>query len=187
MCCCKCLVEKHAQNLPTSFAAISKYPLEYRKAIFINLTPKQKVNVWTDRLGKVAGNIKLTKKQHVLLDKFIKDLSPAVYDKNIERGLSISDKTLKSIFGETLAGNIFASLSPIQVLKENQTRSIVFGIDGIHQKSAETSVIEDCECSTESDYCGLQDCEKPGWPPCWDSTTGCGTAWIYPCDGMCEW
>ena len=63
MCCCKCLVEKHAQNLPTSFAAISKYPLEYRKAIFINLTPKQKVNVWTDRLGKVAGNIKLTKKQ----------------------------------------------------------------------------------------------------------------------------
>ena len=64
MCCCKCLVEKHAQNLPTSFAAISKYPLEYRKAIFINLTPKQKVNVWTDRPDPEVEDVWLKEIQH---------------------------------------------------------------------------------------------------------------------------
>lgn len=176
-------VEEHADNLPTSFAAISKYPVQYRKAIFRKLTPKQKANVWSDRLRKVPGNILLTKKQHALLGKIIKNLSPAVFDKNADRDF-ISDKTLKSVFGETKAGNIFASLRPVQEMRESQLRSILYGMNRV-VSSYEVGILQTCSCSQSSDYCGLDhECTTNPSNRC-STSDGCGTFWLYDCDGVC--
>lgn len=42
-----------------------------------------------------------------------------------------------------------------------------------------------CNCSTSSDWCdssSINECEKKS---CDDSTYGCGTIWIYSCNGVC--
>lgn len=42
-----------------------------------------------------------------------------------------------------------------------------------------------CNCSTSSDWCdssSINECEKKS---CEDSTYGCGTIWIYSCNGVC--
>lgn len=150
-------VEEHADNLPTSFASISIYPEEYRKAIFIKLSTEQKANVWTERLQEIVDYTTLNKNQHTLLGEIIKKLSPAVFDKNVNNDV-INDKTLKSVFGETLAANIFSSLSPVQDLKESKTKSFVYEMNRIVQKNNGVSVNSmppDCTCSTASDYCGV--------------------------------
>lgn len=51
----------------------------------------------------------------------------------------------------------------------------------------------DCECSTESDWCGsfcptcpLVQCKASAWPiTCIPTYSGCGTWWQYGCNGMC--
>lgn len=181
-------VEENADNLPTSFSSISNYPEEYRKAIFIKLSSEQKANVWTERLQEIADNITLNKKQHSLLGEIIKKLSPAVFDKNVDSYV-INDKTLKGVFGETLAANIFSSLSPVQVVKKSIAKPFVYEMNQIVQKNKNNEVSvnfipPDCSCSTSSDYCGVTwDCETI--VPCYDSDYGCGTIWLYGCDGLC--
>lgn len=181
-------VEEHADNLPTSFASISKYPAEYRKAIFIKLSADQKANIWSERLQEIVDNMTLNKKQHSLLGEIIKKLTPAVFDKNAGSDV-INDRTLKSVFGETLAANIFSSLSPVQDVKENQTKSIVYEMNQIlrNDEVSVSSMPPDCGCSSSSDYCGLgHDCAT-GYPhSCFDSEAGCGTFWMYSCDGLCD-
>lgn len=181
--------EEHADNLPTNFAAITEYPLEYRRAIFSKLTPEQKANVWTKKLSEVLNNVDLNREQHRLLEYVIENINPDLFDKNKEKNLIVGDNTLKKVFGETLAGNIFSKLNSMEELKENQAKSIVYGINIIGQTNdvvTASTGTADCGCSSSSDYCGAtNDCSTGGAWTCEESDWGCGSLWRYGCDGRC--
>lgn len=180
--------EEHADNLPTSFEAITEYPIEYRRAIFSRLTPDQKANVWIKKLREVLNNVDLNRAQHRLLEHVIEKINPDIFDKNKEKYLIVADNTLKNVFGETLAGNIFSKLSSMQELKESQAKSIVYGMSSITQTNGGVSAssVADCGCSSSSDYCGVTvDCSTGGAWTCEESDWGCGTLWSYSCDGRC--
>ncbi|WP_425465096.1 bacteriocin fulvocin C-related protein [Nonomuraea longispora] len=53
-----------------------------------------------------------------------------------------------------------------------------------HRSLSAAGVLVDCECSVQSNYCGIiWPCSA--LPSCTASYDGCGTLYKYPCDGMC--
>ena len=61
-------------------------------------------------------------------------------------------------------------------------REIFAQIGGPEPVARRNHVATDCSCSRESDYCSLS-CAGNG---CTTSDYGCGTLWVYSCNGLCR-
>jgi hypothetical protein len=70
------------------------------------------------------------------------------------------------------------------VFKKSEAVALFVELGGDEPKShhAKPSDTPACTCSHDSDWCVSYDCYSN---QCKSSPTGCGTMWLYPCDGLC--
>lgn len=169
----------HRGTLPTSLAEISKYDMFYRKAIYHELSFPQRRELWREHLsGFLRPDVKLTDEQRSMVEYTVDHLEtlvvPEAEAKKAHAAAGLEPTHLESVFGDSLAHAIFATLGP-----EDPPRLAI-------PKDSTTSgkPLDPCTCSTGSDWCtGI-------WNTCISvlcgmTDSGCGTLWCWACVGQC--
>jgi hypothetical protein len=169
-------------KLPRTYDELAPYPLAYRRAIFVELTPAERSTMWCEHLAgyraglggglspdqvKVLGSAMRLAHDHAMFTP----RSPGRAQR--EKALSDLREAAITAFGNKEAKALLATLGPAHV---NVTPA---GCPG-------------CECSTQDDYCWPAHCCPSSCgtsaqtclcsPP---DSGGCGTFWSYDCNGMC--
>lgn len=178
-----------------SYTGIASLPEAYQRVVFVNATAIQKSQIWKDYLTTYLYRENLlTEVQKEHLSSFIKTIDKRLFiDKNLP---SEFEAEVKEIYGFELARKMFSTLG-----YENQNRKKIDSDKPVKTISKDvkvskvnyTEILADCGCSTSSDWCpdsvvgawefectsGANDCVDD------DSDWGCGTLWLYNCNGDC--
>jgi hypothetical protein len=107
-------VEEHRGALPSTYEAISRFPMQYRKSIFSASPPRVKSSLWKDHISRyIVVHASMTLEQRSVLDEMMHFLSEDLYEKSgelpqaaIEVAQRIMDKTVDA-FGVDEAELIF--------------------------------------------------------------------------------
>jgi hypothetical protein len=173
-------------KLPRTYDDFVRYPLAYRRAIFVELPAAQRSNMWCEHLAsyRASKGAGLSQGQMTVLDSAMRlARDHAMFTPGppgrAQREKALPDLTEAAIaaLGKDEAIALLATLGPVQV-----NVMALAGCPG-------------CECSTQSDWCTPghccrnYDCDNQwGGRTCWCSSGGgCGTFWAYDCDGMCAY
>jgi hypothetical protein len=164
-------IEVMGARLPTTLAAISKYPVAYRRAIYGTLTSAQRVAVWREHLESFLSSHEALSPHKQLFVILVMErldvlLNPDDRDSKALRELQAR---ATEVLGPDLSLRVMANLGPIQ--------TSVFGVS----PSGEAGGLF-CSCSSVSDTCPNK-CHKGG---CIPVQGGCGMFWLFSCDGYCE-
>ena len=149
-----------------------KYGDYEQSLIFQQMDEDQQKAVWVDRLTKEAKLYKGEKKSILL--KMADKLSKGNYDP------SQDEKVVKKLFGMVEAKRI---LTTLRLPNESNIATKFINKYG----STKVDAVFFCgSCSTESDWCsGYQEsCQAVS---CQTYYRGCGTLWLYWCNGNCNW
>src|SRR5688572_20533215 len=104
-------------NLPTKLSGFSEHEVAYRKAIYNLITVEQRRELWREHLTSFLGPAsRLTAAQQKVLQGAIARLDeyvdlPAKAQAAIKRD-GLTPKRLRTLFGDSLAAAIFATLGP---------------------------------------------------------------------------
>jgi hypothetical protein len=159
--------------LPDTYATFAKYPLTFRREIFVASAPEVRSRLWTTHLDQFrAARPSLTPKQHKVLD----DARALVAQHEIWEPERAADTTRLSAlrtaaieaFSEPEAYAAIATLGPAPAARTQR---------------ATTGTTDTCPCATTDGWCGDLHC-YPG--NCDYRPSGCGTVWVEPCDGTCS-
>ncbi|RYZ17718.1 MAG: hypothetical protein EOO70_01130 [Myxococcaceae bacterium] len=164
-------VEANANQLPTVYAEFARYSMTYRKAIFSSLSPEARSELWKQHYKQyLDAHPDLNKAQVEFIQEALAALSPALFTKSAAPASGNTvQATLKekatALFGAEEARRLLATLGP--------------------PEQREGSVADaNCSCSTASDYCyPLTFCTLG--TSCTYTAWGCGTNWVYACNGDC--
>jgi len=180
-------VESHRAELPTTYEGLSAYPVNQRRAIFRAATPETRSEFWRSHLEQyVADHPALTEKQVEVIQQALR-LATVEQFGVIDRSKSGArpptpdlvdlDKEIRAAFEPAQAGEIFAVLGKPG---EGGVAGLVIvrhGSPGV----SDAGTIQ-CSCSSSSDWCsGSYSCATANC----GQTGGCGTLWLYTCDGVC--
>ncbi|GAB3816548.1 bacteriocin fulvocin C-related protein [Micromonospora zhanjiangensis] len=167
-------VQANLDRLPEHYSEITRYPMEYRRAIFSKLSPSARSRFWLEHLGRYrAGHPDLSPEQHRVLNQAVDTFSDeAVFQDlrqaGVDQRLTALAEAAVAAFGETEAAALVATLGPGEPARST------------------TAMVPDCECSTSNDWCKVWSSGSrcytvrcPGW-------YGCGTGGIYWCNGYCS-
>lgn len=173
------------EPLPRSYEDLLTYRSEVRPIVYSRLDPVQRSAVWTAHLERyITDHPELTTDQTAVLYEALDLVSdPTVFaaSPTDEAWDSVAGERVRSLegrireaFSQEVARSIFASLgdSPEPT-----------GLVPLKRAIGAASVIPVCSCSTASDWCGLNKhclvstCER--------QSSGCGTLWVYTCNGLC--
>jgi hypothetical protein len=172
-------------NLPTTLNGFSEHELAYRKAIYNLITIEQRRELWREHLTSFLGPAsRLTAGQQEVLQGAIARLDeyvdlPAKAQAAIKRD-GLTPQRLRTLFGDSLAVAIFATLGP--PAERSRVATAVDGAVATLTGKTDSPQGGDCECSTESDWCVGSSCRPL---PCMYKL-GCGTFWCHICDGLCS-
>ncbi|MBY8885327.1 bacteriocin fulvocin C-related protein [Streptomyces sp. PTM05] len=162
---------RNKDHLPQRYDDIITYPMAYRRAVYAQLPTNARAQCWTEHLERNRPR-DVTGDQRAVLDSAKAMLStPAVLaiprTPAVSARLEAFHRKALAAFGPAKAGALFATLGPA-----DRTEGTV-------------SPDETCTCTTESNWCD-------NWNPCsfkYDNCTvtngGCGSYWLYDCDGIC--
>lgn len=163
--------EANQKQLPQHYAAVVQYPVEYRRAIFAKSSPQVRSALWLEHLRSYQTiHPHLSSAQIQVIDRAAATFADeAIFEKgpstDVDRRLTSLREAAVAAFGETEASALLATLGPVE------------------QTEPSAALVPDCECSTSSDWCGSY-CFVPN-PPC-PGWIGCGSGWIYWCNGYCR-
>ncbi len=149
---------------------IIQYPIESQRVIFASKTSEEKSEIWKDKLNISMQNTSFNVVQQELLMELYNQLTPNLFVPNSNENRKFYEFHKIWI---TKAINEF----PFFLIK-----GIVTTIDDNGFVLAPPNP-NDCDCSKSSDWCPSR--TKCLGPSCNSSSTGCGTLWIYACDGKC--
>ncbi|MBF6175168.1 bacteriocin fulvocin C-related protein [Nocardia blacklockiae] len=161
-------VHAHRDNLPRTYEQVVEYPLSYRRQIFDAHTPQVRSTLWTDHLAHFRStHTDFTPAQREVLDRAAELLGKeSTFDGHdrapVRARLGDLKKAAIDAFGPDRAYAAIGILGPA-------TREI----------AANT-----CPCATTDGWCGDQHCYPAS--DCEFTRSGCGTAWVEPCDGRCS-
>ena len=177
-------VEANRTALPQRYEAVTSLPMSYRREIFKASSPRVRSQFFVQQLARyrtdhAAG---LTAEQTAVLDRGIALFSNrhmfaphGLTDRDHLALGALRDDSIRA-FGAGEARALFASLTPPAALG--------------HAISADASTRfakddwDDCTCSNASDYCsGDLQCDQGDF--CDHTDGGCGSGWLYDCDGLC--
>ncbi|WP_163505214.1 bacteriocin fulvocin C-related protein [Fodinicola acaciae] len=157
-------VAANRANLPTSYDEVTAYPMAHRQAIFSALAPQTRRQLWAEQLARYeAAHRELDAAQRAVLAEAKRALSIAFDDRLSQRDHATLDR---------LRTNAIAA----------------YGDDGAHAlvgrlgAPEQATILDDCTCSTASNWCGGTLYCDQYCPP---TGIGCGTMMTYPCDGKC--
>ncbi|MFD5074286.1 bacteriocin fulvocin C-related protein [Streptomyces sp. NPDC058371] len=154
----------HRAELPTTYDDVVAYPLSYRRAIHEALPAKTRSGLWAEHLRRFkSSRPELTAAQHRVVDRAL-DLAadPATFEGEPPAELTELGRTARETFGVDEARAMLAVLGPA---------------------ADAWAPAPNCECNKVDVYCGWSgDCVDDG---CHHTSTGCGSLYIYPCNGLC--
>ncbi|HLU87828.1 MAG TPA: bacteriocin fulvocin C-related protein [Taishania sp.] len=144
------------------------------KVIFNAFTPEESAEVWKYRLLQIKENGKWSKEQYQLFDICINEILNANFFQSYPVELKEFELEIQKLFDEQTAYEIFCTFNDLKLNK-----SI----------SESTGLSVSCECSTESDWCGVGETGR-NRSKCVAKSgcgggRGCGTLWRYSCSGNC--
>lgn len=156
---------------------LASMPDVYHRPIFRVLSANQQVAIWHDKLTQALEIVK-TEDEKSHIRSLYNFLSSDIYahPERIDQYRSTflqawEDKAIK-MFGMEDAGNLVSSL-------ENYSKSIN------NENNAKVEQVVYCNCSQVSNWCApFVKCKATS---CVYSSSGmgCGTAWLYSCNGRC--
>ena len=153
------------------------YDVQMQKEIFRRLPAERKSFVWREKFQSFQNSRNLSNKQVTFVESLIEITSPAFFDRAIDETLN---KELKKLITEGL--NYFDDRKLLLIMTElgdeisiKTSRAIGGGFN------------VSCECSLASDWCDFlgSSRSKCGGDCVSVSSGGCGTFWVYDCDGRC--
>jgi len=154
----KAIARKRAQD--QAYTNLSALPLVARRDAFRAMTNEQRSSLWRTHLTKALNERELTGPQRSIVAQTIAVANPEFF---VRHG-SLDALNIKDNFTGKDAREIFAQLGGPPPLNHHVIMSPA------------------CECSHTSDYCGTN-CFGNG---CTASDYGCGSLWVYSCDGLCR-
>jgi hypothetical protein len=181
-------VDAHKSEIPRTLDGLSRFPLNYRRAIYSALTPEERSRLWQEQFERILERDDLTDNQRDVVLEAIQLATPDLFSslKNRHNPARLQDrervaafeKKAREVFGKTGAGDLFARIGPADVeygvIRPRGTAPIEKGLE----KAA------GCSCSDSSDYCSSAfNCQSGG---CTLIRDECGTLWTYDCDGQCQ-
>lgn len=158
-------------NLPFAYDDFSKYPIDYRREIYRELTPATRSKLWVEHLQRYRReHSDLSADQQDLLNEAVATASnPATFTRAKSRPTTDDERferRAKASFGTNEAHDLFATLGPSSPSRSDSATAAL------------------CSCSIASDYCWA--IETSCYPsPCGGTLDGCGTFYNYPCNGDC--
>lgn len=165
-------VETNRDTLPETYDEITRYPMIYRRAIYSDLSTMGKSKFWVAHIDHFRNTHPvLTGPQLRAVDRFHALISdPDVFEPlntPVEEAEHVN-ALARAAFPEDVATLLVSTLGP---------EPIFVGV-------AEDAIAPGCECTHLSDWCGDGFyCEYRGNECAFQD--GCGTAGLYPCDGVC--
>lgn len=164
-------VGANKNNLPATYSEFSRYPSDYRREIYRELTPARRSRLWIEQIQQYKdAHPNLTVDQLDILEEATATVSDQATTATIDRSKSTaSDEAFsrrsKAAFGDD-AGTLFANLGPAP------------------QVQTSTSALALCGCSIVSpaNACFI----GCGPAPCGANNLGCGLFYQYRCDGDCD-
>ncbi|MFE7853380.1 bacteriocin fulvocin C-related protein [Streptomyces sp. NPDC057403] len=162
-------VKSHRDALPTAYDDVVAYPESYRRAIHEALPAKARSRLWTEHLRRYdEARPGLSADQRTVLRR-ARALAgePATFEGAPPAELREVGEAARAAFGPDEARALLAVLGPSTAVT----------------RSAAALPPPNCGCSIVDGYCGWTDpCVRGG---CTTTRTGCGSLWIYPCNGLC--
>ncbi|MBG0816090.1 bacteriocin fulvocin C-related protein [Planomonospora sp. ID82291] len=172
-------VQENRANLPRTYNAFSAYSLEYRRAIFAELSPEECSTLWTAHVKEYRdAHPGMTPEQNKVIEFAVELFGDAttftvpVAEGTYQKVQSLGESAIAS-FGKDEARALVANLGPQPV----RTKPASVRPDGLALDSA-------CTCKVSDDWCGQYERCRGGAYGC-GQHRGCGTGWIFICDGMC--
>lgn len=171
-------VNANKDRLPRTYSEITKYSVEYRRAIYDALPPSTRSTLWREHLRRYrAAHPELTEEQETALSRLEEYASlestftaPRTEGSAARRTDERIHAALVGAFGAREAYAIAASLGPDEGSGPGEAGALAPA----------------CSCSTASDYCsGTSYCRAVSGQ-CHIQTSGCGALWQYRCNGLCH-
>jgi hypothetical protein len=154
---------------------IVQFPMESQRVIFASKTPTEKSEIWKDKLYNNIKNSSFTKEQLNVLLELYQVITPELFMPNSKERIAFNDFNKKWMVKAR-------SLFPYFVIK-----GIVTNLNDDNIIDGPGNPNQNCNCSIESDWCSSS--WKCSYPPdgCNSRALGCGTLWLYSCDGRCKY
>ncbi len=157
---------------------------EDQRTYYNNLPAERKLALWSQKLDQVIDLDIWNSEQQNLLLQLQRELSLELFkngslaEKNFKEKFEPDwSSSARKNFAGQLAGEIVQNLGNLSISSTGNTMKIAIPGGGGSQK-------EVCECSHFSSYCGFKGwCQSSG--SCEFMLSGCGTLWLFACDGMC--
>jgi hypothetical protein len=158
-------VQANKDKLPTSYAAVIGYPMEYRRAIFQASPPAVRSRLWVDHFAQYRA--------------VHPSLSPA------------QSKVLAAASALAADVRLFGGAPDARVTALEEASTSAFGLAENHSligalgpNPRPDSPANDCDCEAGagSPYCWGDPCE---WYGCSYTSSGCGPLWLSQCTGNC--
>jgi hypothetical protein len=169
-------VAHNADNLPTEYDHLAQFSVTYRRAIFHALSPAARNSLWQQHFQRyLAAHPTLSPEQVAFVKMAQSRMSPMLFSddqsmapsKELTAVASELESRATTLFAESEIHALLANLGPIAVSEPS--------VEGVA-----------CECSRSSDYCSNRGsgyrCTASN---CDYKSSGCGTFWSYPCNGIC--
>jgi hypothetical protein len=108
-------VRAHSGDLPTLYDQLASYPMSHRRAIFANLAPEARADLWREQLSRFQAERDLTLEQQEFVERCKRDVVTA---DNYRRGgppkdvLKTMSDRIVALFAEYEDRRIFVQLGP---------------------------------------------------------------------------
>lgn len=161
-------VRANRDRLPSVYADFARYPLDYRRVIFAELSPGTRSALWSEHFDHYRENHpSLTPRQSDLLETARSAFTPSAMTSPVDEKTAKRFDALRTRFEHEFGA------------QESRAIIAVLGPDEAREQDA-----PDCRCAINSDWCGtVIRCSSR---PCNYLPFGCGTGLVYPCTGLCD-
>lgn len=184
-------VAANKDALPQQYEAVTSKPMSYRREIFRASSPNVRSQLFVQQLTRYSTDraATLTAQQREALDRGIALFS----NTQMFAAGGLSDRDRKALdalrkdgiraFGAGEAGALFAALTPVAELGQASSADASSGAGDASPKDD----WDECQCADASDYCVGEElhCNKMNTSICDHTNGGCGSGWVYDCDGLC--
>ena len=190
--CVKTLQTQSEIDEDALIAVMSFNDVSQMKNAYELLKPIEKLELWSRHIRFFIQSRDLTEEQKVFVLKFKEDwLKKELFENNspslnnFNSALPKIKQNAQSILGVPDAYALLIDLQAYShfyrknIISENYTSN--FPVNSLKVKD-NTDQGSSCSCSTEDSYCNAGTCRNRG---CASSKRGCGTLFLYPCDGIC--
>jgi hypothetical protein len=155
--------------------------IHQRKVLYTEQSPSVQSRLWkqqleaslfTEDLDDIQIDFILYVSSLIENGLLMHDKSDSLYDLKVEKTVANLEEKAVELFPKDQLIRIFVSLG---------------GPDTDHLDTHQSSKLDACQCSTESDFCGLfSNCIRYGPFICFVTPAGCGFLWRYGCNGLCS-